>query len=83
MKVYVWGDREIEEGNETTEEQVKTIGQWTWGSENRKGGGDESNQRSTSRNGEETIESARYDAIVMSLRVSVGQHTCPCGGERD
>ena len=29
MKVYVWGDREIKEGNETTEKRVKTIRHWT------------------------------------------------------
>ena len=42
------GDREIEEGNETAEKRVKTIGQWIrphGASETRNGGGDGSSER--------------------------------------
>ena len=71
------GDREIEEGNETTEKRAKTIEQWTRprrASESRNGDGDGSSERSTSRNGDETIDGATYDAIVMLLRLSVSKH---------
>ena len=56
---------------------MKTIEQWTplhGASETRNGDGDGSRKRSTSRNGEETIERAGYDAIVMSSRLSVSRH---------
>ena len=75
--VRMGGDREIEEGNETTEKRAKTIEQWTRPrreSESRNGDGDGSSERSTSRNGDETIDGATYDAIVMLLRLSVSKH---------
>ena len=43
-------------------------------SESRNGGGGESSEWSTSRNDEETIEDARNDAVVKSLRLSVSRH---------
>ena len=42
--------------------------------ESRNWGGNGSSECSTSRNDEETIEGAKNDAVVISLRLSVSRH---------